>query len=114
VEAGADPLDVLDALTAARDGRSALTAEDAQAARARLVVEPVGPVVAYKLAKPSERIGRLFEISGYRSRPMNGRREFHDSTLMREVFLPSEVDADRARRVGGIDRLMRQTAEALS
>jgi hypothetical protein len=110
VEAGADPLDVLDALTASRDGRSALTAEDAQAARAHLGVESAE--VAYILAKPRKRIGRLFEISGYRSRPMNGRREFHDSTLWREVILPSEVDVDRARRRigGGIDRLMWQAA----
>jgi hypothetical protein len=97
VRAGADPLSVL----------GALTAEDAQAARAHLV-ESAGP--AYELAKPRPRRGRLFEVSGYRSRPMNGHREFHNSTLWREVILPSEVDVDRARRrVGdGIDSLMRQ------
>jgi hypothetical protein len=82
VRSGADPLGALTLLvnppehlespgTRERPGRTARELCPAETAEAETTVR-----------------GRLFEVAGYQSRPMNGHREFHGSVLMREVVLP--------------------------
>ena len=108
VRAGADPLGALGLVIDPPEDRTRGRFTSSESAARRLLCSDLS-----EARSPSQR-GRLFEVDWHlscgkpMSRLMNGHREFRNSTLMRELFIPSVLDVERERRVcGDLDHLMK-------